>query len=101
MRYVRLRAAVVGLLLLTAPNVGLAQDYISQNPELDRLMKDSPQKDREQLNKMLSSMSAEERQKFIQGLVDVGLKIEREGVTIETVFARFHKSSADQKGLTV
>jgi hypothetical protein len=47
----------LNLFLTTALNLySAAQDYIKENPELDRLLGDSSPHDRDALNKMLSSM---------------------------------------------
>ncbi|PYS22566.1 MAG: hypothetical protein DMG11_26575, partial [Acidobacteria bacterium] len=54
----------LGLFLSTSLNLYSAQDYIKENPELDRLLENSSQRERDQLNKMLSSMPSADRQKF-------------------------------------
>jgi len=91
----------LGLFLSTSLNLYSAQDYIKENPELDRLLENSSQRERDQLNKMLSSMPSADRQKFIQGMIEFGLKIERNAITVERVFAKFHRGTENQKGLTV
>src|SRR5215831_18677268 len=48
---------------------------------------------------MLSSMQPEDRQKFIQGMIEAALNIEKNDIIVERVFAKFHR--AKQKGLTV
>jgi len=90
----------LGLVLSTSLNLYSAgQDYIKDNPELDRLLRDSTPRDRDGLNKMLSSMQPEDRQKFIQGMIEAALNIEKNAIIVERVFAKFHR--ANQKGLTV
>src|SRR5215471_798951 len=90
----------LGLVLSTSLNLYSAgQDYIKDNPELDRLLRDSTPRDRDGLNKMLSSMQPEDRQKFIQGMIEAALNIEENAIIVERVFAKFHR--ANQKGLTV
>jgi hypothetical protein len=89
------------LFLSTSLTLLSAQDYMKENPELDRLLANSSQQNRDQLNKMLSSMPSEDRQKFIQGLIDAGLKVEKNAVTVERVFAKFRRGPANQKALTV
>src|SRR5262249_49619549 len=42
-----------------------------------------------------------DRKKFIQGLIDVRLKFERDAINVEHVFAKFHKGQNNQNGLTV
>src|SRR5687768_923213 len=101
MKHPVLRVVIIALFLITASDLYSAQDYIRQNPELDWLLAESSQTDRDQLNKLLSSMPPEERQKFIQEMVDVGLRIERDRITVEKVFARFRQATGGQKGLTV
>src|SRR5260370_7422661 len=96
-----LSVTVISVFLSTPLTLYSAQDHIKENPELDRLLANSSPRDRDQLNKMLSSMPPEERQKFIQGMIDVGLKIEKDAITVERVFAKFHKGQDNQKGLTV
>jgi hypothetical protein len=89
-----------GLFLSTSVNLyAAAQDYIKDNPELDRLLGDSSPRDRDALNKMLSSMQPEDRQKFIQGMIELRLNSEKNDIIVERVFAKFH--GANQKGLTV
>src|SRR5215831_18304529 len=93
---------LIGLSLFLSSSCNLysaAQDYIKENPELDRLLGDSSPRDRDALNKMLSSMQPEDRQKFIQGMIELRLNIEKNDIVVERVFAKFH--SANQKGLTV
>jgi hypothetical protein len=68
---------------------------------LDRLLGNGSARDRDQLNKMLSSMPPDDRQRFIQGMIDAGLKMEKNAITVERVFAKFHKGPDGQKGLTV
>src|SRR5215831_14769642 len=88
------------LFLSTALNLySAAQDYIKENPELDRLLGYSSPHDRDALNKMLSSMQPEDRQKFIQRMIELRLNSEKNDIIVEHVFAKFHKGN--QKGLTV
>src|SRR5215831_13190558 len=90
------------LFLSTALNLySAAQDYIKENPELDRLLGDSSPRDRDALNKMLSSMQPEDRQKFIQGMIELRLNSEKNDIIVEHVFAKFHQGGRDQKQLTV
>src|SRR5262249_52137448 len=98
---VRLLLLVIGfgLFLSTPLSLYSAQDYIKENPELDRLLGDSSPRDRDALNRMLSSMQPEDRQKFIQGMIELRLKSEKNDIIVERVFAKFHKGN--QKGLTV
>jgi hypothetical protein len=97
----RLHLLVIGfgLFLSTPLSLYSAQDYIKENPELDRLLGDSSPRDRDALNKMLSSMQPEDRQKFIQGMIELRLSSEKNDIIVERVFAKFHKGN--QKGLTV
>jgi hypothetical protein len=97
----RLHLLVIGfgLFLSTPLSLYSAQDYIKENPELDRLLGDSSPRDRDALNKMLSSMQPEDRQKFIQGMTELRLSSEKNDIIVERVFAKFHKGN--QKGLTV
>jgi hypothetical protein len=88
-------------LILVSVTAYAAQDYIKENPELDRLLANGSPQDRDALNKMLSSMSPDRRQRFIQGMIDVGLKIERDAIIVESVFGKFHKGPDGQKGLVV
>jgi len=88
-----------GLFLSTPLSLYSAQDYIKENPELDRLLGDSSPRDRDALNKMLSSMQPEDRQKFIQGMIELRLSSEKNDIIVKRVFAKFHKGN--QKGLTV
>jgi hypothetical protein len=48
---------------------------------------------------MLSSMPPADRERFIQGMIELGLKIEKNAGILERVFAKFQKGN--QKGLTV
>ena len=93
---------VIGLSLFLSTALDLypaAQDYIKENPELDRLMGDSSPRDRDALNKMLSAMQPADRQKFIQGMIELRLKSEENDIIVERVFAKFHKGN--QRGLSV
>src|SRR5215475_7690579 len=78
-----------------------AQDYIKENPQLDQLMSNSSQREKEQLNKMLSSMPPEDRQKYIQGMIDFGLNIRNNAIIVERTFAKFQKYQGTQSGLIV
>src|SRR5262252_124808 len=92
----------IGLSLFLSTGVNLypaAQDYIKESPELDRLLENSSPRDKEALNKILSSMQPEDRQKFIQGMIELRLNSEKNDIIVERVFAKFHKGN--QKGLTV
>ena len=92
----------LGLFLSTSVNLySAAQDYIKENPELDRLLGDSSPRDRVALNKMLSSMQPEDRKRFIEGMIQEGLQIEKNAIIVERIFAKFHQGGRDQKGLTV
>src|SRR5262245_65421457 len=82
-----------GLFLSTTSLYSAAQDYIKENPELDRLLRDSTPRDRDGLNKMLSSMQPEDRQKFIQGMIEAALNIEKNAIIVERVFAKFHRAN--------
>jgi hypothetical protein len=89
-------------LFLCAPlTIFPAQDYIKESPQLDRLMANSSQRERDQLNKMLSSMPPEARQKYIQGMIELGLKIQNHAIIVERTFAKFQKHPGSQKGLIV
>ena len=95
-------AAVTLTLLLSTPlSPHSAQDYIKENPALDQLLADSSPQDRDRLNRMLSTMSADDRQRYIQGMIDAGLKIQQNAIVVERVFAKFHKAQSGQKGLIV
>src|SRR6478672_9211522 len=91
----------LGLFLSASLTLYSAQDYIKENPELDRLMSNSPQRERDQLNKMLSSMPSEDRQKYIQGMIDFGLMIQKSAIIVERSFAKFQKYQGGQRGLIV
>ena len=95
-------AAVTLTLLLSTPlSLHSAQDYIKENPALDQLLADSSPQDRDRLNRMLSTMSADDRQRYIQGMIDAGLKTQQNAIVVERVFAKFHKAQSGQKGLIV
>ena len=98
-----MKVAVVTLTLLLSTPLSLhsAQDYIKENPALDQLLVDSSPQDRDRLNRMLSTMSADDRQRYIQGMIDFGLKIQQNAIVVERVFAKFHKAQSGQKGLIV
>ena len=100
----RLRCAfVICLVLIARVPLQSAQDMIKAYPELERLLangKPSAQ-DREALNGMLSSMSPADRDKFVQGMIEVGQRIEREGITVDAVFMKLRKGSENEKLLTV
>ena len=91
----RLHLLVIGfgLFLSTPLSLYSAQDYIKENPELDRLTTNLSVRDREQLNKMLSSMPPADRERFIQGMIELGLKIEKNAGILERVFAKFQKGN--------
>src|SRR5262249_44109381 len=88
-------------LILGSVTAYAAQDYIKENPELDRILANESARDRDGLNKRLSSMPPDQRQKYIQGLIDAALKMEKNAIIVERVFAKFHKGPDAQKGLTV
>ncbi|HTG74760.1 MAG TPA: hypothetical protein VMB70_13385 [Terriglobia bacterium] len=58
-------------------------------------------RDREALNAMLSSMSPADRDKFVKEMIEVGQRIEREGITVDAVFMKLRKGSENEKSLTV
>jgi hypothetical protein len=88
-------------LLLASLSLYAAQDYIKENPELDRLFGNGAAQDREWLNKRLSSMPPDERQRYIQQLIDAALKMEKDAIIVESVFAKYYQGPDDRKGLTV
>src|SRR5262245_12100013 len=98
-----MKLAVVTLTLLLSTPLSLhsAQDYIKENPVLDQFLADSSPLERDRLNRMLSSMPPDTRQKFIEGMIDVGLKMRQNAIVVERVFAKFHKNPSGQRGLIV
>ena len=45
-------------------------------------------------------MSPEERNKFVQEMIDIGLRIEREGITVDSAFMKLRKGE-NQSALTI
>jgi hypothetical protein len=78
---------LISLSLILGSVVYAAQDYVKDYPELERLLSKGSAQSRDELNKMLSSMSPDRRQKFVQGLIDAAEEMEKNAIIVESVFA--------------
>jgi hypothetical protein len=92
---------LVASLLLVLTAFSLAQDYVKENPELERRLKNASSKDREALNHLLGTMTSEDRRKFIQEMIDTAREIERNAITIQRIFAKFYPGEPSAPNLTV